>query len=148
MLGNIETLETIRTCCTKDVPLSSELRDWLASAIGRFLVHDCTDLNEAFGIMQDHGGVPWWLERAIRIRDRELREMSARFFGARSAYQRARKISELSCRYETTSWPRDRTVDGMPDHYLDTPKQHLWAAFKSGAKMPVSERRLRTLLAG
>lgn len=44
------------------------------------------------------------------------------------------------------AWPMDRMLDRMPERYAGTPKEQLWRAFRSGAKMPVSERRLRTLL--
>lgn len=147
MLGNIETLRTIHQCCAQDRPLTSELRDWLAESLGRYLGHDCDNLNAAFGVIQGHGGVPWWRERAIRERDAALRSLSRAYPGDLSIYARAKAVAELSERYATTCWPRDRLLDAMPDRYRGTLKEHLWRAFRSEAKMPVSERRLRTLLA-
>jgi len=146
MLGNIETLQTIHSRYAKDLPLTPELRGWLAESLGRYLEHDCDNLNEAFGVTQGHGGVPWWRERAIRLRDAALRALSHDHYGDISVYSRAKAIAEISKRYQTTCWPRDRLLDEMPSRYRGTPKEHLWRAFRSEAKMPVSERRLRTLL--
>ena len=39
-----------------------------------------------------------------------------------------------------------KLFDEMPERYRGTQKEHLWRAFRSEAKMPISERRLRTLL--
>jgi hypothetical protein len=36
----------------------------------------------------------------------------------------------------------------MPGRYRGTAKESLWRAFKSGAPMPLGERRLRSILAG
>ena len=146
MLVNIETLHAIHTRCAGDHPLTADLRAWLAESLGRYLEHDCDNLNEAFGVIQGHGGVPWWRERAIRIRDAALRELSGAHFPELSVYSRAKAIAGLSERYATTAWPRDRQCDTMPERYRGTPKEPLWRAFRSEAKMPVSERRLRTLL--
>ena len=147
MLREIEALETILGCCREGMPLPIDLQEWLGNALGSFLNHDCGNLDEAFGLAQDHGGVPWWMERAIRQRDAELRRLSAMLPATMSTYQRAKRIWSMSERYASTAWPRDRLLSEMPHHYAGTPKHHLWAAFHSGAKMPVSERRLRTLLA-
>ncbi|MCZ6862595.1 MAG: hypothetical protein O7I42_20375 [Alphaproteobacteria bacterium] len=146
MLGNIETLYAIHSRCMGDLPLTPDLRNWLANSLGRYLAHDCDNLNEAFGVIQGHGGIPWWRERAIRQRDAALRALSREAFGNISVYSRARAIAKISERYQTTCWPRDRLLDEMPERYQGTPKAHLWRAFASEAKMPVSERRLRTLL--
>ena len=146
MLGNIETLNAIRDRCAQDRPLTADMREWLARSLDRYLDHECVNLNEAFGVVQGHGGVPWWRERAIRRRDAALRALSKLHFGDASIYSRAKAISDLSIRYMTTSWPRDRKLDAMPERYRGTPMEYLWEAFRSHAKMPVSERRLRTLL--
>ena len=146
MLANIDTLHAIHACCREDMPLTKELRNWLAKSLGRYLGHDCDNLNEAFGVIQGHGGVPWWRERAIRQRDAALRALSQEHFGDISVYGRAKAIAALSKRYQTTCWYRDKMVDQMPDRYRGALKERLWQAFRSGAKMPVSERRLRTLL--
>lgn len=147
MLGNIEALQAIHSRCTADQPLTPDLQIWLAESLGRYLEHDCDNLNEAFGVVQGHGGVPWWRERDIRERDAALRALANAHMSGLSIYGRAKAVAEISERYETTCWPRDRRLDAMPERYRGTAKEHLWRAFRSGAKMPVSERRLRTLLA-
>jgi hypothetical protein len=118
MLGNIETLHAIHTRCTEGLPLTPDLRSWLASSLDRYLGHTCDNLNEA----------------------------SYGHYGDFSVYSRAKAIAAISKRYQTTCWPRDRQLEEMPERYRGTRKEHLWRAFRSEAKMPVSERRLRTLL--
>lgn len=146
MLGNIETLHAIHSRCAEGRPLTPDLRDWLADSLDRYLGHSCDSLNEAFGLIQSHGGVPWWRERAIRERDAALRELSRVHYGDISVYSRAKAIAAISARYESTCWPRDRHLDEMPERYRGSPNEYLWGAFRSEAKMPVSARRLRTLL--
>jgi hypothetical protein len=146
-LSSIETLVDIRDRCAGDVPLTPDLRKWLAHSLDRYLTHDCGNLNSAFGVIQGRGGVPWWRESAIRRRDAALRALSNEHYDTLTVYGRARAVAEAARRYETTCWPRDRLLDRMPERYRGTVKEHLWRAFRSAAKMPVSERRLRTLLA-
>lgn len=145
-LSSIENLHAIHSSCVRNAPLAPNLRAWLADSLGRYLAHDCENLNSAFGVLHGRGGVPWWREAAIRKRDAALRALSKEHYGGLSVYGRAKAVAEAARRYETTCWPRDRLRDEMPERYRGTPKAHLWRAFKSAAKMPVSERRLRTLL--
>ena len=79
-------------------------------------------------------------------RDAALRALSSEYFGDGSVNSRAKAIAEISERYQTTCWPRDRLLGEMPERYCGTLKEHLWRAFRPEAKMPVSERHLRTLL--
>lgn len=146
MLANIEALRAIYERCARGQPLSPELRGWLAESLQRYLGHDCDNLNQAFGVIQGHGGVPWWRERAIRERDAALRALAGEYYGDLSVHARAKVVAGLAERYATTCWPRDRLLEEMPARYHGTPKEHLWRAFRSDAKMPVSDRRLRTLL--
>lgn len=146
MRRNIDNLHSIQARCAANQPLPPDLQDWLADALGRFLEHDRCSLRAAFGLCQDRGGVPWWREAAIRERDAALRELSQSHFAEQSIYRRAKAIAAIARRYQSTCWPRDRRTEQMPEQYRGTAKEHLWAAFRSGAKMPVSERRLRTLL--
>ena len=39
MLGNIKTLHAIRTRCAEGLPLSPDVRSWLASSLDRYLGH-------------------------------------------------------------------------------------------------------------
>jgi hypothetical protein len=146
MIGNIRTLDAIRVHCLRGKPLTSDLRIWLAEALDRYLKQECENLNDAFGVRQGRGGIPWWRERAIRERDAALRELSREFFAGLPVGSHARAITQLAYRYASTCWPRDREHDTMPLHYHGTPKELLWRAFRSRAKMPVTERHLRNLL--
>lgn len=148
MLHAIQALDEICDACTQDRPLPAHLRQWVAQSISKFLEHDCENLNEAFGIHQGHGGIPWWREKAIRTRDEAIRELARAHLSSATTSRRAREIHCLAQRYAGTSWPRDRLRNEMPAAYADTAKQYLWLAFKSGAKMPVSDRHLRSVLAG
>lgn len=148
MLKNIERLECIRSYCAAGEPMPSELSTWLSDAIERFIALECRNLEEAFEIHRYRGGVPWWRERALYRRDCELNQLYRRFFACLPVGSAAKEIHTLSARYETTVWPRDRKQPEMPAHYAGTPKAHLWKAFRSGAKMPLSRRRLTTLLTG
>lgn len=148
MLANIETLKSIGRECEAGRPLRADHRFWLAESINRYLENHCANLNEAFGIVHDRGGVPWWREEGIRVRDRALRELARRFYPEGSAYSRVKAIAAVCNRYHTTCWPRDRQFSEMPVHYRGTAKAYLWKAFRSKAKMPISERHLRNLLSG
>ena len=147
MLVTIESLCEIQGRCARSEPLSTDQQSWLADALDRFLSNHCTNLNEAFGIVQGHGGVPWWREQAMRRRDAALREMAARHFPQFTPYAQAKQIAALAERYAGTAWRHDRGRDDMPARYSGTAQEYLWQAFKSGASMPLSERRLRSLLA-
>ena len=145
-LQSIQNLQYIQNRCAAHRPLTPDLQDWLAESLGRYLAQYCNDLNSAFGVIQGHGGVPWWREVGIRKRNAALQALSKEHFDDLSAYGRAKAVADAATRYETTCWPRDRLLDRMPERYRGTPKEHLWHAFRSAAKMPISERRLRTLL--
>ena len=146
MLSPIHALDEVCRACARNEPMPEDLRDWLAASLARFLEHGCENLNEAFGIRQGHGGIPWWRERAIRTRDEALRDLSAARLGHLSLSVRAQEVHALATRYACTSWPRDRDRDEMPERYAGTAMEYIWRAFKSGAKMPVSRRHLRNLL--
>lgn len=147
MRNPIQALDQLHKICTENQPIPDELRYWLAQSLEGFLEHDFKTLNEAFGIIQDHGGIPWWRERAIRLRDEALREMAKIHFPEGTVTARAKAIALQAERYATSNWPRDQRLEDMPSRYAERPLNYIWLAFKSGAKMPVSQRHLRTLLA-
>ncbi len=146
MRNVIRALDEIRTCCEEERDIPSELRPWLSEALGRFLDQHCDDLDDAFGLRQGRGGVPWWLERGIAERDAALRELAQVHFAQESISRQARKIADMSARYEVTRWRRDAVNTHMPEEYAGTPRQYLFAAFRSGARMPLSGRHLRSVL--
>lgn len=147
MHSPIHALDEVCRVCASNEPMPEDLRDWLATSLSRFLEHGCENLNEAFGIQQGHGGIPWWRERAIRTRDEALRGISKTYLGELSVSARAEEIHAMATRYASTNWARDSRGDDMPARYAGTPMRYIWRAFKSGAKMPVTRRHLRNLLA-
>ncbi len=147
MMTSIDKLKEIAHRCMESEPLSEEQIGWLGRALDEFLCHRTRSLKEAFGICQGRGGVPWWVERAIRERDAALRQLSALFYTDASVSTRASLIATKARRYAATAWRFDQDREEMPTRYADTPAQWIWIAFKSGARMPISERHLRSLLA-
>ena len=147
MLQEIHKLREISQNCLASEPVKTEDLVWLASAFQRFLNQECASLDEALGLRFAKGGVPWWLEEAIRIRDAALRDLADQFAGDRCLTAKAREVRKLAYRYAASTWRFDRDRDTMPANYTNTAKQHLWLAFKSGATMPLSERQLRNVLA-
>jgi len=146
MITTIESLREISRRCQAAEPLDEELARWLGEALERFLAHSCRTIDEAFGLCFPQGGVPWWLEEAIRQRDAALRALAEQLDPALSTTARAREVRALATRYAASAWLRDRGQDEMPPAYVGTPKEHLWRAFRSGAAMPLGERQLRSIL--
>lgn len=72
MLASIEKLREISHRCLNDQPLDAELSNWLGNSLQEFLEHSCRTIDEAFGLRFARGGVPWWREEAIRLRDAAL----------------------------------------------------------------------------
>lgn len=147
MLREINNLREIHAQCLCGGELNPDLSVWLGEALGEFLAHRCRSLDEALGLRFPKGGVPWWMEEAIRKRDSALRELARRFYAGASTSEKAREIATLSNRYGASAWIHDRKNETMPQCYAGTAKQFLWAAFNSGAAMPIGERQLRSILA-
>lgn len=147
MLATIQTLREITQRCRAQVPLTPQQLDWLGGSLRDFLDRRHRTIEEAMGLRFPRGGVPWWLEEGMRVRDAELRELARRFLAGLSLTARARRVAQLARRYAAAAWLRDRGGDEMPARYRDAPEAHLFRAFKSGAAMPIGERQLRSLLA-
>ena len=148
MLLVIKQLREIVECIHAGAELPEELADWLERSLREFLDHRCSSVDEALGLRFAKGGVPWWLEEAMRVRDAALRTLADRFLSHESVSGRAIQIHALSLRFAAANWQLDRDAAAMPERYLGTPKEYFWHAFKSGAPMPLGERRLRSILAG
>ncbi len=147
MLATIENLRDISRRCLADQPLSAEQSHWLGVSLTSFLEHRSRSLNEALGLRFPQGGVPWWREEAIRNRDAALRALAARFFEELSPCTQAARLWILATRYAAAAWRHDREREDMPADYDGTPKQYLFAAFSSGATMPICQRQIRNILA-
>jgi hypothetical protein len=146
MLSTIDNLREVARRCWEGEPLSEDLAAWLANSLEAFLEHRCTSVDDALGLRFPQGGVPWWQEEAIRIRNAALRDLSVQAFSELSLSAQAREVRTISVRYAATGWRRDRELEEMPESYAGTVKIYLWRAYKSGAAMPISERQLRNIL--
>lgn len=147
MTGSIQYLREVTRRCLAREPLDPQLTEWLGRAFNAYLTRSHRTLDEAMGLVFPQGGVPWWLEEAMRERDLSLRELCCNFISETTTAARARAVRALSLRYAASAWRTDRNSHCMPAHYAGTIKEYLWRAFASGAPMPLGERQLRTILA-
>ena len=148
MLSAIRNLRVIADLCRSDAALPSDLGAWLSRALADFLDHRCHSVDEALGLRFARGGVPWWLDEGMRLRDAALRSLARRFMPDLSTAGQAARIHEIAGRFAAANWSRDRGSRDMPARYAGTPDEFLWLAFRSGAPMPLGERRLRSILVG
>ncbi len=146
MLRSIENMREIATLCRTNRPLPDALAGWLASSLQQFLDQRSPSIDDAFGVRNGRGGVPWWMEASIRARDGALRQLAVSGFESATVSARAARIRELSIRYAASAWRHDRARETMPAQYAGTAHEWLWRAFKAGAAMPLGERQLRKIL--
>jgi hypothetical protein len=147
IFASINNLREIARRCLANEPIDRYLGLWLGSALHGYLSHQHQTIEQAFNLRFPKGGVPWWREEAIRIRNASLRDLASRFLRGCNPCQQAQQILTMSTRYAASAWRNDREGPEMPKHYAGTAKEYLWSAFKSGAPMPIGERQLRNVLA-
>src|SRR5262245_8802972 len=126
MLTTITKLREIRQCCVCEKPLASEHMHWLAESLDAFLSHRCRSLDEAVGLKFGRGGVPWWLEEAMRKRDAALRELARQYLADCSVSAQATRIRFMSARYAASAWQQDKNHCAMPTRYISTEAECLW----------------------
>ena len=146
MLASIDNMKTVAQLCRTQQPLPGPLASWLAASLQSFLDQRSESLNDAFGLRNARGGVPWRMESSIRIRDAALRRLATDHLDGLSVTAQAERIRQLSSRYAASSWRFDREQAEMPKCYVGQTHEWLWQAFKSGATMPLGARQLRTIL--
>jgi len=146
MRGIIEQLREISQRCRNHEQLSPAQLSWLGRAFSDFLSRRYTSVDEAFGLRSPRGGVPWWLEDAMRQRDTALRKLANSHFGGLSVSAQANGIRSLAVRYAASTWRFDCDRSSLPEAYAGTAHEWLWRAFASGAPMPIGERQLRHVL--
>ncbi len=146
MLAAISNLREISERCHNGEPLDPSLSKWLAERLDRFLCHECTSIDDALGLRQPRGGVPWWLIEAMYQRDGALRDLADTVADDRSLSNRAREVRRLTIRYVASAWRYDQNREAMPASYRGNCREYIWKAFKSGAPMPLGERQLRNIL--
>ncbi len=146
MLVKINNLREVARRCIAGEPMGDELSSSLGTSLQAFLERRSGTIEDALGLRAPQGGVPWWMEDAIRTRDAALRELADRFHTERSVSGRAQEIRLRALRYAASAWRFDRERGAMPERYRDTETECLWRAFKSGATMPIGVRQLRNIL--
>ena len=146
MLETIDRLRQIKQRCLSCEPLSNDLSRWIGSALQDFLEQRSNSVDAALGLRFPQGGVPWWREEAIRVRDGVLRSLARDFLAELTRSAQAKQIATLSVRYAASAWRHDREHCDMPERYRGKVKEYLWLAFTSGATMPIGERQLRNIL--
>ena len=146
MLHAIANMRSVVELCQTRQPLPEPLAAWLANSLQAFLDRQTPSLNDAFGIRNARGGIPWRTEVCMRQRDEALRSLAATFMADLSIAAQAERIRQLSSRYALSAWRFDRERPSLPPCYCGTPHEMLWFAFKSGATMPLCKRQLRTIL--
>jgi hypothetical protein len=87
-----------------------------------------------------------WPGAAEEARDTVLRALAQRFYPFVPVSTQAARIHALAETYSFANWPRDRVHAQIPARYRNAPEEYLWAAFKSGAPMPLARRDLRRIL--
>ena len=148
MLHAIDNMRTVAELCQTHQPLPEPLAAWLADSLQAFFESRTPSLNDAFGIRNARGGIPWRTEVCMRRRDSALRSLALAFVSDLSVTRQADRIHQLSIRYAASAWRFDRERTEMPAAYRGTVQEYLWLAFKSGATMPLCTRQLRTILGG
>ena len=146
MLHVIANMRSVVELCQTRQPLPEPLAAWLADSLQAFLERETPSLNDAFGVRNARGGIPWRTEACIRQRDEALRSLAATFMSNFSIAAQAGRIHQLSSRYAASTWRFDRERSAPPPSYHGTAHEMLWFAFKSGATMPLCKRQLRTIL--
>ncbi len=147
MLTELRNLREIAQRFLAGEALDEDLSYWFGTSLQEFLERRASTIEDAFGLRAPRGGVPWWMEDAIRLRDAALRELAERFHGGRSVTGQAQEIRRRALRYAASAWRFDRDRAAMPPRYRGTQDECLWRAFKAGATMPLGERQLRKILA-
>src|SRR5689334_25175444 len=111
-MAAVGNLREIVGRCQSGKPLDEALARWLAASLDRFLHRRCSTIEDAFGLRAPRGGVPWWLEEAIRSRDAALRELAARHFTELSVRSEERRVGK-ECRSRWLADHENRKVQ-MP----------------------------------
>lgn len=127
--------------------LPAELALWLQRSLGTLAGHAGAEA----ALSAPPAELPWPgnAESArMAARNAVLRALAHRFFTGVPVSIQAALIAVRAERFAFAQWPRDRDHCQIPARYRDTPDEFLWAAFKSGAPMPLDKRALRRILIG
>jgi hypothetical protein len=121
--------------------------EWLAGVLFEYLdpLGTCT-LDEAAGLLPAPGAEQWRTAARRLQRDEAIRALCAYFPGLKRS-RIAEKIWKALIGYAATRWKVDCVRSTMPEHYLGTPRAHLYAALVAGDGKVLGESRIRQLLA-
>lgn len=146
MVRQMDLLGEIASRCLIRQGLTEDQMVLLAAVLRKVVSGQCRTIGEALGLQSARGGMPYWLEYAVRRRNFALARLAQIHFAGLSASDQARRIAALSTRYAATAWQFDQRREAMPEQYVGTAREWLWRAFASGARMPIAHRQLRTIL--
>jgi hypothetical protein len=104
----VENFKEIVRCSQLGVPLENDLMEWLGECLSEVLARRVSSFEEAFGLQNGRGGVPWWLASAMQERNKALRALARYHFADLPRSQQARGIEALSSRYMASAWRFDR----------------------------------------
>jgi hypothetical protein len=85
--------------------------------------------------------------RALRERDRLLREAANHFCVGMSASGAATKLARALAVYRSTAWRRDRTETSCPQRHLGTLREVCWRILQT-RDAPIAARTIRRALGG
>src|SRR5262245_47316787 len=108
MLKNIQQLREIAKICVSGKPLDPKYARWLGSVLNEYLSQHVRSIDDAMGLRSARGGVPWWMEEAMRKRDQALRRLAEQFATHLGSSAQARYIYQLAIRYAASAWRFDR----------------------------------------
>lgn len=141
-----EHLHRLRKIATRSE--TEEDREWIAKAIGRYLLaaDDGLTLEDAFELRASPGCQSWWRTEAILMRDIWLRGLAG-FFPQESLYATAEAVGAALDRYATTRWVSEQFLPGPPRSSWNTPDQCMWYILEWNGGLLLSRRQLRRILA-
>jgi hypothetical protein len=130
--------------------LPEELLIWLARVLGAKDHRRAANEGAAPGLAGalPADGAAAHIAARHAARNAVLRALAQRFFPGVPVSIQAALIAVRAERYAQAQWPRYRDRARIPARDRHTPDEYLWAAFKSGAPMPLGKRDLRRILIG
>ena len=76
MLEKIQQLQEIAKIYLSGKPLNPKHARRLDSALNKYLSRHARPIGHAMGLGSARGGVPWWMEEAMRKRDQALHKLA------------------------------------------------------------------------
>lgn len=147
MLDSIRNLRQLAERLAAGELPDPRLCDWASQSLRAFVDHRVTSLEDAFGLRAGKGGMPWWKDEAVRLRNAAIRALAERLAPEASAACQAKAVRRALGIYCAGRWRFDRERAIMPPQYAGTSDEWLWRICRSGAPASLGERQLRSILA-